>query len=379
MEKLTPTVTERRRQTRGDIYRYIFHSLEPVSKQQIANVLNISLPTVYKNLSELEEAGLVKVGEIKGSTGGRPPVAYVAAGDIKFALGIAISANHIRMLASDLKQNVLAYHKLRLESPITSDMILHIDDRITTFLSENHLDKNRMLGVGITIPGVFDRDTGELVLSPTMKLENFHINEMKKNISYPLYFENDSTSGGNAEWVSRTLEEQKKDFVYLFLEYGVGGAIFVNGKQYYGNNHRSAEFGHMCVEANGKECNCGKYGCLEAYCSAFRFSRDLGITIEEFFEGLKYGNKEYQMIWNDALNHIAIAVNNLRMAFDCDVVLGGFLSEYLEPYQWKLKKILSELNTFEKNAEYVKIGKYPRRAGMLGVAWHFTNQFVMEI
>ncbi len=379
MEKLKPTVTERRRQTRGDIYRYIFHSPKPVSKQQIANVLNISLPTVYKNLSELENAGLVKVGEIKNSTGGRPPVAYIAEGSIKFALGVAISANHIRMLASDLKQNVLAYYKIRLETTITSDMIFHIDDKIEKFLLENNLSKNRLIGVGITIPGVFDLNTGELVLSPTMKLENFHIDEMRKKFPYPLYFENDSTSGGNAEWLSRTLEEQKEDFLYLFLEYGVGGAIFVNGKQYYGNNHRSAEFGHMCVEANGKVCNCGKRGCLEAYCSAFRFSRDLGITIEEFFEGLEYGNKEYQMIWEDALIHIAIAINNLRMAFDCDVVLGGFLSEYLEPYQWKLKNILTELNPFEKNVDYVKIGKYPRRAGMLGVAWHFTNKFINDI
>ena len=283
------------------------------------------------------------------------------------------------MLASDLKQNVLAYYKIRLETTITSDMIFHIDDKIEKFLLENNLSKNRLIGVGITIPGVFDLNTGELVLSPTMKLENFHIDEMRKKFPYPLYFENDSTSGGNAEWLSRTLEEQKEDFLYLFLEYGVGGAIFVNGKQYYGNNHRSAEFGHMCVEANGKVCNCGKRGCLEAYCSAFRFSRDLGITIEEFFEGLEYGNKEYQMIWEDALIHIAIAINNLRMAFDCDVVLGGFLSEYLEPYQWKLKNILTELNPFEKNVDYVKIGKYPRRAGMLGVAWHFTNKFINDI
>ena len=159
MEKLKPTVTERRRQTRGDIYRYIFHSHEPVSKQQIANVLNISLPTVYKNLAELEKAGLVKIGEIKSSTGGRPPVAYVAEGNIKFALGVAISANHIRMLASDLKQNVLAYHKIRLETTITSDIIFHIDDKVEDFLLQNNLDKNRLLGIGITIPGVFDVNT----------------------------------------------------------------------------------------------------------------------------------------------------------------------------------------------------------------------------
>ena len=78
MEKLKPVATERRRQMRNDIYRYIFYSKEPVSKQQIANALNVSRPTVLQNLLELEEAGLVEMAEIRESQGGRPPAAYVA-------------------------------------------------------------------------------------------------------------------------------------------------------------------------------------------------------------------------------------------------------------------------------------------------------------
>lgn len=379
MENLKPTATERRQQTRSDIYRYIFHSQEPVSKQQIARTLDISLPTVYQNLTELEQAGLVKIGKVNKSTGGRPPAAYIAVGDIKFALGVSVSANHIRILASDLKQNILAYNKIKLESVAVEKVTTQMDDSIRRFLADNHLDIERLLGVGVTIPGIFDLDTGELLLSPTIKLDNFSIREIKKKSPYPLKFENDSTSGGNAEYLSRTPEEQKQNFVYLFLEYGVGGAIFVNGSPYYGTTHRSAEFGHMCLEPRGRVCNCGKKGCLEAYMGAYRFSRDLGITIEEFFEGLQNGDPKYAALWDDALEHLAIAVNNLRMVFDCDVILGGFMCEYLEPYLPKLRDMVKRSDTFGDDAGYLKIGKYPRRAAMLGVAWDFTNQFVQSI
>ena len=378
MEKLKPVATERRRQMRNDIYRYIFYAKEPVSKQQIANALDVSRPTVHQNLLELEEAGLVEMAEIMESRGGRPPAAYMAKGDIKVALGVSLSANHLRFLLSDLKQNVLAYKRIRLEYQTDEDVFAIIEQEIEKFLTENQADRNRLLGVGITMPGVFDEKTGNLVLSPTVKLKDFRVEKIRKEIPYPLYFENDGISGGVAEWLSRDAEEKKKDFVYLFLEYGVGGAIFLNGAPFYGVSHRSAEFGHMKVESDGKVCNCGKKGCLEAYCSALRLSRDLGITVKEFFENLE-DNPKYQEILEDVLEHLAIGINNLRLAFDCDVVLGGFLSEYLKPYLPKLKEMVVDLSIFDEDAEYIKIGQYPRRAAMMGVAWHFTNEYIENI
>ncbi len=378
MEKLKPVATERRRQMRNDIYRYIFYSKEPVSKQQIANGLDVSRPTVRQNLLELEEAGLVEMAEIKASKEGRPPAAYIAKGDIKLALGVSLSANHLSFLLSDLKQNVLAYKRVRSEYQTDADVFEIMEQEIEEFLTENQVDRKRLLGVGVTIPGVFDENTGNLVLSPTIKLKDFHVEEIRKKIPYPLYFENDGISGGVAEWLSRDVEEKKKDFVYLFLEYGIGGAIFLNGAPFYGVSHRSAEFGHMRVESDGRVCNCGKKGCLEAYCSAFRLSRDLGTTVEKFFEDLE-DNPKYQETLEDVLEHLAIGINNIRLAFDCDVVLGGFLSEYLKPYLPRLKEMVVDLSIFDEDAEYIKIGQYPRRAAMMGVAWHFTNEYIENI
>ena len=378
MKELKPTVTDRRRQTRSSIYQFIFKSGDPVTKQQISVSLGLSLPTVYQNLSELEEAGLIQVGEIQESTGGRPPMGYIAVAGIKYAIGISIAATRIRIAATDLKKNELAYKGVEVESLEPERLMGQLERELDSFMRENALPEDKLLGIGITIPGVIDEATGTVFLSPTMKMKDFRLDQMKALKDCPITVSNDSTCAGDAEWMERDAEGKMKDFVYLMLEYGVGGAIYINGSSYYGENRRSAEFGHMCIVPEGRLCNCGKKGCVEAYCSALRFSRDLGISVEEFFEKLN-DNEEYQTLWEDVLLHLAMTIHNLRMAFDCDIVLGGFVAEYLEPYLPRLRELTAAMNTFEQNGDYLKLGWFPRRAGMYGAAWRFTSQFISEI
>ena len=114
MKELEPTITERRRLTRNSIYQLIFRSKEPVSKQEIANSLGYSLPTVHQNISELMDAGLICVGTVKQSTGGRPPVGYEICPDVKFSVGASITANHLRFLACNLKQEEIAYRSINV-------------------------------------------------------------------------------------------------------------------------------------------------------------------------------------------------------------------------------------------------------------------------
>ena len=68
---LEPTITERRRQTRSSIYQYLYGTAEFCSKQSLARELSLSLPTVYQNLKELMDAGLVDYSGEQRSTGGR--------------------------------------------------------------------------------------------------------------------------------------------------------------------------------------------------------------------------------------------------------------------------------------------------------------------
>ena len=65
-----------------------------------------------------------------------------------------------------------------------------------------------------------------------------------------------------------------KDFIMITLGTGVGSGIVINGQVVYGHDGFAGELGHTCaVRNNGRQCNCGKTGCLEAYCSAIGVAR----------------------------------------------------------------------------------------------------------
>lgn len=379
MDNLKPTITERRRQTRNKMYRFIYDAGVPVSKQQISTALSYSLPTVHQNIAELLEAGLIRPGEVQKSTGGRPAVGYTINESIRCSVGIAVSATQLRILATDVRQNELAYDVCSLSSADGAQIGQQIAEKLEHFLGENHIEKERVLGVGITFPGVIDQEKDVIVLSPTLKIKDISLSAVRKPIGFPVFIENDSTSGGTAEWLGLSPKEREKDFVYLFLENGIGGAVFIGGKPYLGTEGRSGEFGHMCIVPGGRACNCGKRGCLEAYCSAFRFTRDLGLTAEDFFDRLGAGDAECRALWEEILDYLSIAINNLRMAFDCNVILGGFVSRFLEPYLPELRQRAACRNPFEERGGYIKLGKYPTKAGMRGVAWHFMEEFIKEL
>jgi predicted NBD/HSP70 family sugar kinase len=377
MTQLAETITERRRQTRNSIYQYMFYSDTAHSKQEIAAELSLSLPTVHQNLTELIAAGLVRQDGTQQSTGGRRAMRLTISENAHFAVGVSVTENGLRFLAANLRMQEIAYKRTqRMTIYEIDDLGRHLADELERFLDEFGLNRSKLLGVGIAIPAVIDIERNAIALAPTMHLRNISLDNITKYLPYPYYVSNDATSGGYAEWFAQT---GQNSMAYLFLEIGVGGAVLLNGAPYEGENRRSGEFGHMCVEPNGLPCKCGKCGCLESYCSTARISDDLGITLEDFFEGLEFQNPTYQALWKDVLRHLAIGINNIRAALDCDVVLGGFLTQYIEPYLPELRRLVARLNTFEDNADYIRLCRYPKRASMLGVALHFIKDFMESI
>lgn len=381
MQKIKPTATERRQKTRNDIYRFIYSAPSSVTKQDVARELHLSLPTVYQNLSELEEAGLIHAAEMQKPSGGRPPVGYEVTADAHYAVGVSLSATEISIVLMDMKGNETAAETEPVRDLEENALLAQLFDALGRFEERHNVVQSKILGIGLTVPGVLDATCETIILSPTMQLKQFPTARMQEQFSVPVSVENDSTCAGIAEYSALSAACPQKNFVYLHLEYGVGGAVFLGGRPWYGEHHRSAEFGHMCVVPGGLSCNCGKRGCLEAYIGAFRFSREQNIPLAEFFREKDAGNHPYQELWNDGIDHLAIAVSNLRRAFDCDVVLGGFMSERIGAgaSMDRLRERIRELDIFEEDLSWLRIGSYPRRAGVCGAAWRWIEQYIEQI
>lgn len=373
-------LTDRRRQTRSNIYRYIYDAKGFCSRQSLARELGLSLPTVYQNLSELMAAGLVRDSGEQQSTGGRKASGLSIVPDARVAVGISVTEHRLRVAAADLVLNELAYQEVD-NGPIDrfADMGGLLARVLEEFLDRFSIDRNRLLGVGIALPAVMSPDSRYITAAPTLRLKDTTLEGLTDSIPYPTYMENDATSGGHAEFFVRG---SGRNMAYLSLENGIGGAILVGGAPYLGDNRRSAEFGHMCVEPGGLPCTCGAQGCLEAYCSPRRIRGAFGVPLEEFFSELERRGPragEYEALWDNMLRHLAIGVNNIHMALDCDVMLGGVLSEFLSPYLPRLREYTAGINFIVSDASYLHLSTLRRHTVSLGVALHFVTEFLEHI
>lgn len=117
-------------------------------------------------------------------------------------------------------------------------------------------------------------------------------------------------------------------------------------------------------------------GCLDAYCSALTLTNGIDAHLEEFFENLAKGDIHAEEVWDDYLDNLAIAVSNIRMAFDCDIVLGGYIGGYVEQYMVPFTDKVRMYNNFDTDTSYITTGKYKRLASAIGAAQLMVNQYI---
>ena len=376
MERPTNTA-DLRQNNRNRIYRYIYDSEEAVTKQDIATALSLSLPTVSSNLNELMDEKLLTYDGTKASTGGRKPRSISVVGAARAACGISISDNEARFIAIDLTFRELAFEKLALHFSDSASYYEALVGKFEDFLDRSRLDRKKLLGVGIAIPGVVRPDTDLVEFAPTLNLQNTALPGIRGALSYPSVLINDASASGFAEWRNHG---GTANMVYLSVERGVGGAILTDGANYNGDHYRSGEFGHMCIQPGGLLCRCGHRGCLEAYCSTSMISDRLGLTMEEFFGRLDAGEREIEKLWDVYLLHLAQGIASIHAALDCDIILGGMLTSFFTTRRLEsLRAILADMDPFGSGGRYLRLGKFSAKGACMGAAMQYVTDFVNTI
>lgn len=371
---------------RNRIFRYV-NKYERVSRPDIASALGISTPTVLQNINELLLEGLVlEVGEFQ-STGGRKATAIAPVQDVFYAIGIDITQNHVGLVLTNLSGEILRHKRVSKIYRNKRDYYKEMADIAKTFLAEGAGTDFNIGGVGISIPGIINLLSNKIIYSHALNITNVDCSVFTEFIPYPCTFINDANAAGIAEIYHI---EDKFNAAYLSLSNYVGGAIIqehdsfgehdmINSLLYLGDNLRAGEFGHMTLVPGGNHCYCGKNGCVDTYCSAKVLARHADESLEKFFEELKDGNDSYAAIWEEYLNYLAIEVNNLRMVFDCRVIIGGYVGSFIEPYIARLREKAESRNTFETDGTYILPCRYKVEASALGAALQCVESFICKI
>ncbi len=361
---------EPKRMNKLRILRFISYR-GAVSKAAISSSLKISMPTTLQNVKELVESGLVvEEGEYE-STGGRKAKALSIARDAGYSVGADITNHHLCLVVVNTRKEMIRSARLRIPFENTPEYYERVGREIEGILEEAGVGRRAVIGVGFSLPGIVDKQQKLLIRSHTLQLQNVSFRNMGNYIPYDYGLENDANSAAYAE-----LAQDQAHAIYLSLSNTVGGAIYLQDHLYEGENFKSAEFGHMIIERNGRPCYCGKKGCMDAYCTA-RLLQDQGNgSLEAFFERVRSKDPAVMGLWDEYLDALAVSVSNLRMAFDCDIVLGGYVGGYLGEFMPELEKKVRLYNNFDLDTSYLRTGRYKLLASAYGVTLGFINAFL---
>lgn len=376
---------EVKRINRNQVY-WLINQRERISKPEIAAILGLSMPTVLQNVDELIERGLVsEVGTFE-STGGRKAKVLSPDYGARFAIGIDITQNHIGLALTDLSGAVFLHRRLQKPFADQEQYYRELGALAMGFLKESGRPAERFLGFGISIPGIVSLDGQTITHSHALGIAGIACQRFYEFIPYPCILANDANAAMIAEMYH---SPSPLTTIYFSLSNYVGGAIFTQAAQdlehrpvfdrlFLGDHCRSGEFGHMTLFPAGTPCYCGKLGCIDSYCSAKLLSSLSNGKLESFF--LELGsNPALQEVWTRYLDHLAIAVNSLRMAFDSPVIIGGYVGSFMEPYLADLQRRASELNTFGPDASYIRLCQFKVEASALGAALRHIEAFIQTI
>lgn len=365
-----------KRKTIGDVYRIIYDEKQS-SRQNIAAKLGLSLPTVTDNLNRLQRDGYIYTAGVFESTGGRKPNILQCVPNARYSLGINITQSHLSIVIIDLSITIIASTRIRRLFSDTDAYYSEMSREIETLIDEYQIPRNLLLGIGISLPVIVNADNKTISYATVIHIADGIYERISRHLAYPFLFFNDASSAGLAEsWISG----EDEDMVYLSLGNSVGGAT-MNGKYITtGNNNRASEFGHMCIIPSGRPCYCGQRGCLNAYCSEKVLSDFTDGNLKQFFEELEENkNPGYQNLFNEYLDYLAIAINNLRMCYDCNIILGGNVGAYMSNHIETLRKKALALNPYEENGDFIRVCHYRKEAMAVGAAIYHINQFIKNM
>ncbi len=128
-------------------------------------------------------------------------------------------------------------------------------------------------GVGVGVPGPLDTKTGTVLLTPNLGWTNMPLRDrLQHGLGLPTELDNDANCATLGEWW-RGAARGTRYVVGITVGTGIGGGILLDGQVYHGAGDGAGEIGHMTIDANGRRCKCGNYGCLEAYASGPAIAR----------------------------------------------------------------------------------------------------------
>ena len=224
-----------------------------------------------------------------------------------------------------------------------------IADSVREYIHKNQISEHSLIGVGIGVPGPVSYE-GVVNRCINLGWGVFNISqELSRLVNLPVKAGNDATVAAFGEcWMGGG--KGYRNAVFATLGTGVGGGIIIEGQVLHGAHGSGAEIGHMVINREETEmCNCGKYGCVEQYCSATGVVRLAnrylsacdtpsslrnipGFTCKDVFDAGNASDKAALEILDQVYRYLGEFLANVACVVNPEVIiLGGGVSKAGKP------------------------------------------------
>ena len=246
--------------------------------------------------------------------------------------------------------------------------------------------------VGIGTPGSVDREKGSIEFANNLDFHNVPAVEIFKSmLDVDVYLENDANCAALGEAMAGA-GIGKKYFIAITLGTGVGSGIVDDGKLLIGCNGTGGELGHMVINFDGEECNCGRRGCWERYASATALVNQTKASMLEnkdskmwelcdgnidnvggrtAFDAMRAGDKAGKEVVEQYIKYVAIGTINVINIFQPEMIcFGGGISNEGENLLAPVRKYVDEFHYSRYSDTQTEIckAKLGNDAGIIGAA-----------
>lgn len=315
------------------------------------------------------------------------------------AVGVDLGGTKVNIAMVSKKGKIVDHIKFPTNAKQGKELVIRrIKEGIDQLIHQTDLEISNITGIGIGAPGPINYKSGVIHYAPNLPdWKEVPLAEiMKEDFQIPIIVENDANTAAWGEKIFG-VAQGIDDMICLTLGTGIGGGLIFNGNIFRGKNNVAGEVGHIIVNKGGLPCNCGNYGCLEAYSSASGIKRRIysrvtkqninnislssvgnlnNLSLAKVFELARQGDPLVEDIVEEAIEYLGIGIASLVNILNPEMVVlvGGITNEgekLLKPIQdIVFQRVMS---THKENLKIVfgKLGEYAGVVGAAALIWSF--------
>ena len=393
------------------IMRYIYqHS--PISRVEVARELNLTTPTITGMVTPLIQKGLLRESAPsepeEGKGAGRPRVMLEFVPGAYYICGVDVGPYRTSYVLTDLHGTILARRHTDKTPDEYHRTLETLAAEIPDFLREAGVSREKLLGVGICMPGLIDGSAGRIYDGGAGKIyttfqkgwtEHDLPRELGARLGVGVVVENNVRARAIcASLFERSVTEEP--FAYFFVSYGVACQMIIDGKVLYGQSAAAGEIGHTVVQRGGPVCpTCGNRGCLEALageravlqrCRQIMLSGEYTLlrhlcgnpeklNMDHVLRAQHMGDSAVKAVMEDVLDYLGIALaNTINMVSPRRVMLDGHMLSSEENQSLLLRSVERNMFRVHINKTRFSFVPYNPDLGARGAAAVVVQQFLLS-